>query len=395
MPMRSKGVRASDVFVTYCLRMAGPLGISFLMAGCAPTHSDGSLDSSGEQLGYGRGVCGALLRAEFESGYRPFLQANCINCHVSGGEGKGAFADSNIELSYDAFSGTGFQKVSDFAVNPSHKAPYTGSQHSGVIDSTRASWLEVEIQYNECLTNNQRNDDDPPLGDSPPNTPRLATVEKVISATSSYVLQVFDLETEMAPGNSTFAGAKLQLEVRSFTTPTGEMNYNFRNPKLSAGGIALQITDLRIVINGIIYEEGTTWKSVNRKIPANQSRDLSTGVLIREGLIKDSDTMGLSFGALVTTTFNPTRFSQLVASGGTFSRACVGCHGASNPRAGLNILNYQDMLNHFVFVPFDPTSGSLLSRMNNATNPMPPSDLVPVAERQAIEDWILDGAPNN
>lgn len=395
MPMRSKGVRVFHVNVARWLRIAGPFCISFIMSGCAPTHSDGSLDSSGEQLGYGRGVCGALLRAEFESGYRPFLQANCINCHVSGGEGKGAFADNNLELSYDAFSGAGFQKVSEFAVNPSHKAPYTGSQHSGVMDSTRASWLEVEIQYNECLTNNRRNDDDPPPGDPPPSTPRLVTIEKVISATSSYVVKNFDLETEMAPGNSTFVGAKLQLEVRSFSTPTGEMNYNFRNPKLFAGGIALQITDLRISINGIIYEEGTTWKSVNRKIPANQNRDLSTGVLIREGLIKDSDTMGLSIGALVTTTFSPARFSQLVASGGTFSRACVGCHGANNPRAGLNILNYQDMLNHFVFVPFDPASGSLLSRMNNGTNPMPPSGLVPVAERQAIEDWILDGAPNN
>lgn len=67
---------------------------------------------------------------------------------------------------------------------------------------------------------------------------------------------------------------------------------------------------------------------------------------------------------------------------------CVGCHGTNNPQAGLSLVNYQQ-------VRTAAESGNLIVRMNNATNPMPPSGRLSANIRALIDAWAADGFPEN
>ena len=67
---------------------------------------------------------------------------------------------------------------------------------------------------------------------------------------------------------------------------------------------------------------------------------------------------------------------------------CIGCHGASNPQAGLSLVTYQQ-------VRTAAENGNLIFRMNNQTNPMPPSGTLSANVRAIIDAWADDGFPEN
>lgn len=67
---------------------------------------------------------------------------------------------------------------------------------------------------------------------------------------------------------------------------------------------------------------------------------------------------------------------------------CVTCHGGTAPSAGVDLTNYQN-------VRFYTEDGKLLQRIESAANPMPPSGLLPSAQRQLIAKWAEDGFPEN
>lgn len=67
---------------------------------------------------------------------------------------------------------------------------------------------------------------------------------------------------------------------------------------------------------------------------------------------------------------------------------CITCHGGIAPSAGLALTNYND-------VKQAAQNGSLISRMNNATAPMPPNGLVSAEQRQLIDKWKTDGFLEN
>jgi len=65
---------------------------------------------------------------------------------------------------------------------------------------------------------------------------------------------------------------------------------------------------------------------------------------------------------------------------------CITCHGGTSPSASLLLNNYAD-------VKAAGESGKLIDRMNNSSNPMPPSGLISSEERSKIEKWVSDGFP--
>lgn len=67
---------------------------------------------------------------------------------------------------------------------------------------------------------------------------------------------------------------------------------------------------------------------------------------------------------------------------------CITCHGGISPSAGLLLNNYQD-------VKQSAQNGTLISRMNNATAPMPQSGLLSPELRQVIDKWKADGFLEN
>ena len=67
---------------------------------------------------------------------------------------------------------------------------------------------------------------------------------------------------------------------------------------------------------------------------------------------------------------------------------CITCHAGPAPNAGLDLSNYQN-------TRFSAEQGGLVSRMNSAVNPMPPSGKLSPQILQIIDKWVTDGLPEN
>ena len=67
---------------------------------------------------------------------------------------------------------------------------------------------------------------------------------------------------------------------------------------------------------------------------------------------------------------------------------CTSCHGAVSPQAGLSLVTYQQVRNA-------AENGNLIPRMNNATNPMPPTGRLSAEVRALIDKWADDGFLEN
>ena len=70
------------------------------------------------------------------------------------------------------------------------------------------------------------------------------------------------------------------------------------------------------------------------------------------------------------------------------SCAVSGCHLGPNPQSGLDLSNYSD-------VEAIAKDGRLLNRVNGNGPIMPPSGPLPKCDIDKLEQWVLDGAPNN
>jgi mono/diheme cytochrome c family protein len=67
---------------------------------------------------------------------------------------------------------------------------------------------------------------------------------------------------------------------------------------------------------------------------------------------------------------------------------CIGCHSGPSANAGLDLTGYAN-------TRAATEQGNLLARINNASNPMPPSGPMPPATRQIIDQWVEDGYLEN
>lgn len=63
---------------------------------------------------------------------------------------------------------------------------------------------------------------------------------------------------------------------------------------------------------------------------------------------------------------------------------CITCHSGGAPSAGLDLSTYN-------FVKNSAQNGSLVQRMKSESNPMPPSGLISLQERELISKWVKDG----
>lgn len=63
---------------------------------------------------------------------------------------------------------------------------------------------------------------------------------------------------------------------------------------------------------------------------------------------------------------------------------CISCHGGLAPSGGFTLSNYDNVREKV-------EQGSLLSRINNVSNPMPPNGLMDELKRQTLQKWKTDG----
>ncbi len=67
---------------------------------------------------------------------------------------------------------------------------------------------------------------------------------------------------------------------------------------------------------------------------------------------------------------------------------CITCHGGAAPSGGFALTTYDQ-------VRFYTENKNLISRINDTSDPMPPSGLLKSENRQIIEKWVADGFPEN
>jgi hypothetical protein len=60
---------------------------------------------------------------------------------------------------------------------------------------------------------------------------------------------------------------------------------------------------------------------------------------------------------------------------------CVGCHSGNSPSGNLSLTTYSE-------VKTIAETDTLMSRLNDSNNPMPPTGLLPQDDRNTIQTWI-------
>jgi cytochrome c5 len=70
------------------------------------------------------------------------------------------------------------------------------------------------------------------------------------------------------------------------------------------------------------------------------------------------------------------------------SSTCISCHSTSNPQGGLLLENYNQ-------VRSATENGTLIQRINDVANPMPPSGLMPASTRALFDGWVTNNYLEN
>lgn len=335
----------------------------------------------------------------FEKTYHRFLRQNCFYCHITGGIGNGNFADENVNTAFTAFSARGYEKISSQAVNEKHMPPYTGSKNQTQIDEIKPQWIQAEEDFIQCLIDDGR----------PPQISEAAkTTSKNVPADLAEVYKTmsWDLETE----SSTKAPLLLTIDIRQAKVGGLLRGYEFRNPtiKLKPGIKAeYALRALALYFNEELKSDVTTYINIEQKVSSDQPLALapnSGSALLVTNELKSTDQVALEFQSLKlvpapspspspTATASPTpgggggsgtaSYAALMVDNGAFKVSCIGCHSATNPLGGLNLTVYQDA---------KAAATKIKTRVNSASNPMPPSGNLQEALRSQINQWVDSGA---
>lgn len=288
------------------------------------------------------------------------------------------------------------------ALSPAHQPPFTGPGNQPAIDAIDPAWDTALETFETCQAEIEEqapgapeipNNDAPIVDDI---DAAVITTTKLASAAAQARTLSWNLSTESSVNSTGLSlnGVIFKIDIREFTAPTGDRSYQFTNPRVEAGGQAIRVRYVELIFNGQYQRGATTFKTADRRVPANQERVISNGTLAFNEIPSPQDTISFGIGQIESIDFDPPTFQQLVSANGVFGQNCIGCHGADNPRAGLNITNYTQLVGQFYVAPNQPGLSLLYSRINDTVDPMPPAGVVATALRKRVLDWILDGAPS-
>lgn len=343
-------------------------------------------------------ACFFVIEDEFQKGYYPFLSKNCAACHRSGGSGNGAFADSDFGLAFEQFMLRSSQRVKTRALNPNHQAPYTGPQHSSALNQIESDWQVAYVEYEACMASAE--DPEPGSGGADEENPltgksKIFTIKKVIEAGEESRTLAWDLGTEVeAVSMANFPGARLELDVRLMKSSTGDPAYIFSQPRLFAGDQALHLKLIEVSINGSLIASATTFKGVDRRVPAGESRDLlATSSMVVPFEVAATDEISLGIGSIQVVDFDPPSFAELTAAGGVFAQNCFSCHSGNNLEGSLDLSSRDEIISGFMVSPYNIEQSEIYKRMTDTANPMPKSGVLPEDQLKQVRDWINDGAP--
>lgn len=283
---------------------------AFFFQNCSSEHSSSSsATSAGNKINFGS--CSLTGYEElFSLTYAPFLQTNCASCHNTGGQaGDRHFASSNIPLAFDAFSQYGgFQRVSEYATNPSHKPPSTGTQHIDTINEITQLWQKGVEEIITCQNTKIEEFVDDPWAEI-----RIPFKSKAINPANTSGGEVtvrwsMDNDHLEPPAGVTLPvggmpGAFFELTIRTVINGS-TTHYRFYKPRLIyptspvTGAIDLHLESLRVKLNGEPVINETTFHFLNADARKNQNTYLSAGGMVSVGNIRSSDVVSISFGKI-------------------------------------------------------------------------------------------------
>ncbi len=268
---------------------------------CSPQHTD---VSDGLSSTLGADSCEQKLMDTYKTGYHVFLQNNCNLCHVSG-PGKGAFASGDLKISYDAFKITGYDVVSNKAIDPNHQSPYTGPQHQQAISNLKVQWSKASQEAASCGaggTNSSTQFDFKAMSFLAP---------KAVPDTSDMKDHqiTWNLESDFLSGpNPDFAAAQLTVTVRRFKTSTGEESLVVTMPTLTGATNDIRVKGIFVKINGTAIKYATTFAYVDQGVNKNSDEVLgllSGGAMIIAGKPDPRDQLQLGFMTIEKTSLPP------------------------------------------------------------------------------------------
>lgn len=284
------------------------LMVAVLFNNCSPEHSGEGLSAMGSNFLSEVSFAPCSFKDEQElyaKTYHSFLMTNCSSCHVEGGQGKGAFASSNLTTAYNAFSVVGdqlvasYEKVSKFAVDQGHKPPSTGAQHTAAIDRLKTQWIAGLDNIQLCQSSSGTVTQPPPTDEML----RLKTRSKGINVPprGSFSTVTWDLSKDIlakADGSlPSFPGVTLEVKVEQTVLGTQSV-YIVYDPTLKAGSKDIKIRDIRVILNGRPFWDATTFSHVDNGVYAGTSQVLTPGSMVVNSAVSGLDVIAVSVGGL-------------------------------------------------------------------------------------------------
>ena len=292
---------------------------------CSPKHYDG--DYAGVLSKVDTGPCS--MAPTFEKEFHSFLKSNCATCHIPGGQGKGAIAASDPLVAWEAFSLVGAETVSQYATNPSHNYPYTGTQHQETIDAALNNWSSAKTESDNCLA--QENGEQAGIDLNSyihfKSKPINASFELDNSGAGDSKTLTWDLSKDSLTAEfdaTQVEGVTFSVDIRAkefqgnrfyeiFNPRVNIDSYNPSYDKDAAKLYAINFKSLKIKRNGNFILNESTFTYVDKTVrkfasaseaPENENQ-LSTGTMIAVGDISTADVLSVSFGEINITEAYP------------------------------------------------------------------------------------------
>lgn len=245
-------------------------------------------------------LCEQDIKNLYARGWQKFLVTNCSSCH-SNGPGKGRFAATDVNLAYSEFELVGYTKVSSNATNPGHNAPYTGLQHTQVVNEMKLEWQKGLQDFATC-------------SGTAVGVPQETQIEKIslkstdqnIGLTTDGASKVLtwtvnsDLSRIKGTGAlPSVAGGKFSITVTRLVNAGGFTYYTFSRPTFHGATVDAHIEGVFINLNGILLNYPTTFSFISKDIRAGTLNDItgliSTGSLVVPKVVSPTDNVSISF----------------------------------------------------------------------------------------------------
>ena len=364
------------------------------------------------------GACERQIMTQYDALYRatyyPYLTSsqNCAACHSGSGPGIGAFAYPDVTVSGNNFISR-FSRINQNARNIAHATGFTGTADDlAAINSFEPQWAQAVMAYQECT-----NQAIAGMGVMTGSKGSAQIITNANNNNANYVTLTWNLDQEVV--DQTLRGRiplTLSIEVRVARIGGVRRGYEFRNPsvRLNTGATSsFRLSTLKVYINNSYMSDVTTYSFVDAVVNSTTATNLAPGAAVALAVTTaepiNTDVFGIEIGSVrdeMGTVINPgnpnpptppvtppvtpapttVTLAQLLGNDtnlNVFAASCVSCHNSTTTLGGLNLTNATQARTN---------AAEIMSRMNNAGNPMPPNGVLPQGRRDLVNIWIQSGA---